>query len=156
MSFYASYKAVFDAIEAALVYVAAVPPEGEDPGSPAHGVESIKTVILGERFTVGGLPKAILNAEPAPIDQATMGELLEAKVRGSIVLVILEYEPEDWFTDIIAVMGDVVDAILADRTLGGVAFDCRPTGFAPGEIKFKEKVFFGGVVRWEAIVHYAP
>jgi len=156
MSFYASYKAVFDAIEAALVYVAAVPPEGEDPGSPASGVESIKTVILGERFTVGGLPKAILNAEPAPIDQATMGELLEAKVRGSIVLVILEYEPEDWFTDIIAVMGDVVDAILADRTLGGVAFDCRPTGFAPGEIKFKEKVFFGGVVRWEAIVHYAP
>ena len=156
MSFYASYKAVFDAIEAALVYVAAIPGEGEDPGSPAHGVESIKTVVLGERFTVGGLPKAILNAEPAPIGQATMGELLEAKVRGSIVLVILEYEPEDWFTDIIAVMGDVVDAILADRTLGGVAFDCRPTGFAPGEIKFKEKVFFGGVVRWEAIVHYAP
>ena len=156
MGFYLAYKAVFDAIEAALVYVAAVPPEGEDPGSPAQGVESIKTVILGERFTVGGLPKAIISADPAPIGQATMGELLEAKVRGSIVLVILEYEPKDWFTDIISVMGDVVDAILEDRTLAGVAFDCYPTGFAPGEIKFKEKTFYGGVVRWEAVVHYAP
>ena len=156
MGFYASYKAVFDAIKSALVYVPAVPAEGEDPGSPAQGVESIKTVILGERFTVGGLPKAIINAEPAPIGQATMGELLEAKVRGSIVLVILEYEPKDWFDDIISVMGDVVDALLADRTLGGAVFDCSPTGFAPGEVKFKEKVFYGGVVRWEAIVHYEP
>jgi len=139
MSFYACYKAVFDAVKATV-----------------ETKSAIETVILGERFTVGGLPKAILNAEPAPIGQATMGELLEVKVRGSIVLVILEYEPKDWFTDIISVMGDVVDAILEDRTLGGVAFDCRPTGFAPGEIKFKEKVFFGGVVRWEAIVHHAP
>jgi len=139
MGFYASYKAVFDAVEAAVKTKTA-----------------IKTVILGERFTIEGLPKAIVNAEPAPIGQATMGEMLEVKVRGSIVLVILEYEPKDWFTDIIAVMGDVVDAILADRTLGSVVFDCTPTAFAPGEIKFKEKVFYGGVVRWEAILHYAP
>jgi hypothetical protein len=139
MGFYSSYKAVFDAMKVAV-----------------ETKNSIKTVILGERFTVGGLPKAIVNAEPAPIGQATMGEMLEVKVRGSIVLVILEYEPKDWFTDIIKVMGDVVDAILEDRTLAGTAFDCIPTGFAPGEVKFKEKVFFGGVIRWEAIVHYDP
>jgi len=139
MGFYECYKAVFDAVKAAI----------ETKGS-------IKTVILGEQFTVGDLPKAIVNAEPAPSGQATMGELLEVKVRGSIILVILEYEPKDWFTDIIAVMGDVVDALLADRTLAGTAFDCIPTGFAPGEVKFKEKVFFGGVVRWEAVLHYEP
>jgi hypothetical protein len=139
MGFYASYKAVFDAVKAAV-----------------ETKSSIKTVILGEQFTVRELPKAIVNAEPAPIGQATMGELLEVKVRGSIVLVILEHEPKDWFTDIILVMGDVVDAILEDRTLAGTAFDCIPTGFAPGEIKFKDKLFYGGVVRWEAIVHYEP
>jgi hypothetical protein len=137
MGYYASYKAVFDAVKAAV-----------------ETKESIKTVILGERFTVGSLPKAIINAEASPIGQATMGEFLETRVRGSIVLVILEYEPEDWFNDIIAVMSDCVDAILADRSLGGVVFDCSPTGFAPGEIKFKEKTFYGGVVRWEAILHY--
>ena len=137
MGYYTSYKAVFDAIKAAV-----------------ETKESIKTVILGERFTVGSLPKAIINAEPSPIGQAAMGEFTETRVRGSIVLIILEYEPEDWFNDIIAVMGDCVDAILADRSLGSVVFDCSPTGFAPGEIKFKEKTYFGGVVRWEAILHY--
>jgi hypothetical protein len=139
MRYYTSYKAVFDAVKAAV-----------------EAKETIKTVILGEQFTVGGLPKAIINAEPSPIGQAAMGEFTETKVRGSIVLVILEYEPKDWFTDIIAVMGDCVDAILEDRSLGGAVFDCSPTGFAPGEIKFKEKVFYGGVVRWEAIMHYEP
>ena len=57
--FYTSYKAVFDAIKTALVYVAAV---GE---VPAHGVESIGSVVLGEQFTHGNLPKAIINAESA-------------------------------------------------------------------------------------------
>jgi hypothetical protein len=137
MGYYTSYKAVFDAIKTAV-----------------ESKESIRTVILGERFTVGSLPKAIINAEPSPIGQAAMGEFTETRVRGSIVLIILEYEPEDWFNDIIAVMSDCVDAILADRSLGGVVFDCSPTGFAPGEIKFKEKTFYGGVVRWEAILHY--
>ena len=137
MGYYASFKAVFEAIKAAV-----------------EAKESIKTVILGERFTIGSLPKAIINAEPSPIGQAAMGEFTETRVRGSIVLIILEYEPEDWFNDIIAVMGDCVDAILEDNSLGGVVFDCIPTGFAPGEIKFKEKTYFGGVVRWEAILHY--
>ena len=139
MGYYTKYKAIFDAVKAAVV-----------------AKSSISTVVLGEQFTLGGLPKAIINAEPSPIGQATMGELTETKVRGSIVLVILEYEPKDWFTDIIAVMGDVVDALLANRTLSGAAFDCTPTGFAPGEIKFKGKTFYGGVVRWEAVLHYEP
>jgi hypothetical protein len=139
MGFYDSYKAVFDAVKAAI----------ETKGT-------IKTVVLGEQFTLGALPKAIINAEPSRIGQATMGELLEVKVGFSVVLVILEYEPKNWFTDIISVMSDAVDAILADRTLADSAFDCVPTGFAPGEIKFKDKLFYGGVVRLEAVVHYAP
>ena len=105
------------------------------------------------------MPKAVINSEPSPISQAAMGEMLEVKVRGSVILVIREYAPRDWFSDVISVMGDVVDAILADRTLGGVAFDCAPTGFAPGEIRFSEvedKLFYGGVVRFEAVVHYEP
>ena len=142
MGFYNVYKAVFDAVKAAVATKSA-----------------IKTVVLGEQFTVGTLPKAVINADPAPVGQASMGELLEVKVRGSVILVIREYAPKDWFADVISVMGDVVDAILADRTLDGVAFDCAPTGFAPGEIRFseaKDKLFYGGVVRFEAVVHYEP
>jgi hypothetical protein len=69
--------------------------------------------------------------------QFLQGERLEVKVRESIVLVILSHEPADWSVNIIAVMGDVVDAILADRTLGGAASDRVPTSFIPGEIKIQ-------------------
>ncbi len=150
MGFYSDYKAVFDRVKTVLTYVAA---EGE---VPAAGVESLKTVVLGEQFTLVGLPKAIINAEPAPVEALEMGDTLRVKVNFGVVLVILEYEPADWFTDIIDVMGDVVDAILADRTLGGVCQDCILTGFAPGEIKFKDKLFFGGVVRFRAEVWHSP
>jgi hypothetical protein len=165
VGFYTQYKAVFDAVKAALVYVPAVPAEGEVPEVPAKGVASIKTVVLGEQFTVGKLPKAIINADPAPpiapIGPLEMGDMLDVKVNVGVVLVILEYTPKDWFTDIIKVMGDVVDAILADRTLGGKAKDCILTGFAPGEIKVpevkdKDKLFYGGTVRFQAVLWYAP
>ena len=139
MGFYANYKAVFDALKAAI-----------------QTKSAIKTVVLGEQFTMGQLPKAIISAEPSPVKQAILGEMIEAKVRGSIVLVIMSNQPKDWFANIISVMGDVVDALLADRTLGGAAFDCIPTGFTPGEIKFKEATYYGGEVRFEAVIHHEP
>jgi hypothetical protein len=153
LSFYASYKAVFDAIKTALAYV---PGEGE---LPDKGLASIGTVLLGEQFTPGALPVAIISAEPSPVGQATMGDMLEIRVRGSVILVIREYEPKNWFDDVISVMGDVADAILADRSLGGKCLDCYLTGFSPGELKFsavKDKLFYGGVLRFEAVVHYEP
>ena len=169
MTFYISYKAVFDAIKAVLVYVPAVPevpavpahdgiPEVPAvPGVSAHGVASIKTVIVGEQFSYGLLPKAIINAEPAPIAPVNMGGLLNVSVFFSVVLVIQEYEPKDWFVDVIAPMGDVVDAILADRKLGGKVKDIVPVGFAPGEIKFADnKVLFGGIVRFQAVLWFSP
>lgn len=139
MGFYTEYKAVFDAVKAKI-----------------STKSSIKTVVLGEQFTVGGLPKAIINAEPSPISQATLGSRLQVKVNFSVVLVVLEYEPKDWFKDIVSVMADVVDAVLADRSLGGKAKDCIPVGFAPGEIKFQDKLLYGGAVRFEALLHYLP
>ncbi len=167
MTFYSSYKAVFDAIKTTLVYVPAVPyspavpghddvPEvPEVPAVPAHGVSSIKTVVVGEQFSYGLLPKAIINAEPAPIAPAEMGGMLDVSVFFSVVLVVQEYEPKDWFVDVIAPMGDVVDALLADRTLGRVVKDVVPVGFAPGEIKFADnKVLYGGIVRFKAVLWF--
>jgi hypothetical protein len=155
MGFYASYKAVFDAVKTALVYVAAVPAHDSVPEVPAHGVESIKTVIVGEQFSYGPLPKAIINAEPAAIVPAEMGSTINVSVFFSVVLVVQEYEPKDWFGDVIKPMGDVVDAVLADRTLGRVVRDVVPVGFAPGEIKFKDnKLLFGGIVRFAAVLWF--
>jgi hypothetical protein len=50
-------------------------------------------------------------------------------------------------------MADTVDAVLADRTLGGKVADCIPLGFAPGEIKFDNKLFYGGEVRFQAVLY---
>src|SRR4030066_2324244 len=137
MGFYASYKDVFDAVKTAI-----------------ETKSAIKSVLLGEQFTYGQLPKAVINALPSPISQETLGELLEVKVNFSVILVINEYQPKDWFQDIIAVMADVIDAVLADRTLGGKVSDVIPTSFAPGEIKIKNKLFYGGEIRFQSVVYH--
>ncbi len=138
-AFYAAYKAVFEAIQDAI-----------------ETTDSIETVILGEQLTMSPLPKAVISAIASPLKQFLQGSQLEVKVRGSIVLVILEHEPKDWFDDIISVMGEVVDALLSDRTLGGAVSDCIPTSFIPGEIKFKETSYYGGEIRFEATLYYEP
>lgn len=139
MGFYSSYKALFDSAKEAITTKSAV-----------------KTVVLGEQFTLGAYPCAVINAEPSAICPGEMGDLLDVGVSFSVVLIVREYEPEDWFADVIAVMGDVVDAVLADRSLGGAVKDCYPIGFAPGEIKFQDKLLFGGVVRFKAVLWFAP
>ena len=167
MGFYTDYKAIFDAVKTALLYVPAVlevpaVPAHDDvpqvpavPGIPARGVASIKTVLVGEQYSYGNLPKAIISAEPSPINPLSMGKALNVSVVFSVILVIREYEPKDWFEEIIKPMGDVVDAILADRTLGKKVKDCYPVGFAPGEIKFeKDKVLYGGIVRFQAVLWF--
>jgi hypothetical protein len=172
MGFLTKYQAVFTAIKAILEYVPAVPmvpavpahdgiPEVPAvPAVPASGVASLKTVILGEQFTLGDLPKAIINPEEAPINQATQGCTLGVKINFSVILVIRDYTPSDWFVDIIPVMADVVDAILADRSLGGTVMDVTPTGFYPGEIHFKEqekdRLLYGGQVSFTADLLYTP
>jgi hypothetical protein len=140
MGFYEVYKPVFDAVKTQI-----------------ETKSTIKTVVLGERFTFDGFPKAVVNAEPSDdISQASMGKLLEVPIRFSVVLVVREYEPADWFDDVIKVMCDVVDAILVDRKLSGKAKDCILTGFASGEIKFQDKLLFGGSIRFKALLYYAP
>jgi hypothetical protein len=139
MGFYSPYFAVFDAVKDAL-----------------EAKTSIKTVLLGEQFTLGNLPKAVINAEVSAFSQADLGDDLNVRVGFSVILVIRDYAPKDWFDDVIKVMADVVDAVLADRTLGGVVLDCVPTGFVPGEIKFEDKLLFGGIIRFEGWMFYAP
>jgi hypothetical protein len=137
MGFYDFFKDAFDAVRAAI-----------------QTKQAINAVLLGEQFTYEALPKAVINALPSTFSQAALGDVLEVKVNFSVVLVINENEPNDWFQDIIAVMADVVDAVIADRTLGGKAADCVPTSFAPGEIKFENKLFYGGEIRFQALVYY--
>lgn len=99
---------------------------------------------------------AIISPDPTDIAQAVFGETLDNKVNMSIVLLIRETEPSNWFTDIVSVMGDVVDVILADRTLNGTVTDVIPTFFAPGEIRTQGKLYYGGEVRFLGAMFFTP
>ena len=119
-------------------------------------LSSIKNVVLGENFKVGDLPMAVINPEPTDISQAVFGSMLECKITFSVVLMIRETEPTNWVTDIVSVMGDVVDKILTDRTLNSTVKDTIPTFFSPGEIRTGNKLYYGGVVRFSAILLFTP
>ena len=137
--YYDSYKAMFDQVKAFL-----------------QTLSSIKNVVLGENFKVGDLPMAVINPEPTDISQAVFGSMLENKITFSVVLMIRETEPTNWFGDIVSIMGDVVDKILSDRTLNSTVKDVLPTFFSPGEIRTQNKLYFGGVVRFEALLLFTP
>ena len=135
--YYDSYKAVFDQVKAYL-----------------EAIAGIKSVVLGEQFKVTSLPMAVVNPEPTDIAQAVFGSMLENKITFSVILMIRETEPSNWFTDIVSVMGDVVDKILADRGLNGTVKDVIPTFFSPGEIRTQGKLYYGGVGKFSALMFF--
>ena len=137
--YYDAYKTVFDRVKANL-----------------ETVSSIKAVVLGEQFRLTELPLAIVNPEPTEISQAAFGGILDNKIGISIVLMIRETEPSNWFTDILSVMGDALDKILSDRTLNNTVRDIMPTVFGPGEIRTQNKLFYGGVLKFQALMFFAP
>ena len=122
-SFYTAYKAVFSAVKTVLDYVPAVPGE---PGVPAKSGVA-KTVFVGENFALTpDTPVILIDASSSPIAPLEMGSALDVTVRMNLLVLVRESAPADRFDGIIDVMGDVVDAIVADRTLSGAVKDIYP------------------------------
>ena len=69
-------------------------------------------------------------------------------------VIIVEYEAENWFEKMSKVMGEIVDALLDDTTLGGKVRDLVWTGYSPGTITFEDAVFYGGEIRFTATLDY--
>ena len=165
--FYTAYKAVFTALKSVLDYVSAVPGV---PGVPAHDEEPeipevpevpasgvAKTVFVGENFVLTpDTPVILIDASSSSVAPLEMGTALDVTVRVNLLVLVRESAPADWFAGIIDVMGDVVDAILADRTLSGSVKDIYPTNFSPGSISYRGKTFYGGQVTLEGVVYFEP
>jgi len=135
MGFYTGYKTVFDNLKTVL-----------------EAKTSIRSVVVGEVLRLSALPMAVVNPEPADVSPSTVAHSVDVAPAFSVIVVVRESEPNDWFEEVIKVMGDVVDAVLADPTLNGAVRTCYLTGFAPGEVKFQNKLFYGGILRFTA--HY--
>jgi hypothetical protein len=163
-SFYNAYKAVFTALKGVLDYIPAVPgvpgvpahdEEPEIPEVPASGVA--KTVFVGENFALtSNAPVILIDASPSSVAPLEMGSALDVTVRMNLLVIVRESAPANCFDGIIDVMGDVVDAILADRTLNGAVKDIYPINFSPGLISYRGKTFYGGQVTLEGVVYFEP
>ena len=139
MGFYETYKAVFDQVKSVL-----------------ENLEDLKQVFLGESLKLINLPIAIINPSETTISQAEIGDMLENEITFDVIVVIRETEPEDVFEELVEPLGKICDAILADRTLNNTVKDVRPTFFSPGEIRFRNKLYYGGVIRFTALLYYSP
>lgn len=121
-----------------------------------QGVSNLKQVVLGEQFKLTDLPLAIINPSRSTFTQAEIGDSLENTLEFEVLVLIRETEPANWFTDIVSPMCSVVDAVLSDRTLNSKVKDCKPVSFEPGEIKMANRLYYGGLIRFRALLYYTP
>lgn len=140
MTFKTSYWSVFQQVEAKL-----------------KTISSVKQVALGEEFTVQKLPLAIVTPNISPITQAEIGKPLMVTVKFDVTVVVKEVEAAKKLEDVITVLADVFDGLIADRKLNGKVLDLTPTVFAPLRVGFPtQKWYVGGVISWEALVYHTP
>lgn len=137
MRFYDVYKPLFEVVRNRI-----------------SGILGVKQVVLGEQIRIHNLPLAVINPSSAATVPITLEGALKMLIKFDVYLIIRASEPEDLFEDIISLMCDIVDAILSDRTLSGSALDIRLTNFAPGEIRFQNNLYYGGLLCFEATVFY--
>jgi len=139
MGFYDTYRLVFNAVKTKL-----------------EAVSSIKRVVLGEQFRLTKLPMAIINPGPVSLSHSDLGGFFEVTVGVEVFLIIRQTEPADVFADIVAKLDDVIDAVLADQSLSSTVKGVERVSKAVGEIRFREKLYYGGAVRFDAKLFYSP
>lgn len=137
MSWFEKYNQIFQQIKAAL-----------------ENITEVKSVSLGGAFRISELPLAVVIPRETRISQITLAQRLKCELLFDVIIFIRETEPEDWFTEIISVMGKVFDVFISDRTLNGLVLDLTPIIFSPGEITALNKLYYGGLIRFQAVFHF--
>lgn len=119
-----------------------------------ENISEIKSVSLGGAFRITSLPLTVVIPRETRISQATLSNTLKCELLFDIIIFIRETEPEDWFNEIISVMGKVFDHFISNRTLNNMVLDLIPQIFSPGEITALNKLYYGGLIRFQAVFHF--
>ena len=138
MGFYDTYKTVFINAKSSL-----------------EKVTELNNVVSGEKYRISKLPMAVIDPGVTPIKKGSIGGKLLLGLRFQVYVIVTATEPEDWMKDIVKPMGAVVDQILTDKTLSGAVLDVFPRGFVPRTLPLKGKVYYGGVIEFEATLFYS-
>jgi len=144
MGFKAVYTAIFDDLEATI-----------------KALSSIKQVIYKKegRGVIRELPCVFINPgrwllEPADSMNVASLNTYALDIRGTLVVLIRESDPDNWFDEIIDPISDIVDAIFADQTLGGTCDLAWPNAGGPGEVTLNNKLYYGGSIDIRTIKEY--
>ena len=129
------YRDLFEQVKAAL-----------------QGIPSIKTVLVGEAFRLGELPMAVITPRETLGERRSMNHLIKYTINFDVHIIIRETEPENWLSDILPILCEAHDALMGDDTLGGRAEIITPTLFSPGEITAGNRLFYGGLIRFQAVI----
>ena len=138
MGFYDLYYNVFTAVKNSL-----------------ENVSAISQVNLGEALRVQNLPLAVISPRETSLERAAFQHVLNVRIGFDVTILIRETEPSDWFSDIVSVMCNCFDALMANDTLNGTVKGLTPTLFTPGEITALRKLYYGGLLRFEAFTVYS-
>lgn len=127
-------------------------------------VDRVATDLTAAGFTVkygaverlaNELPYAVIAPVDYPLeDAATGGHSLHLTVELTILVLIKALNPKVWFEDISEMLLKVPDALLADRTLGGLVYYSLPKSSKPDRITAASRTYFGGVVIFTAKANY--
>lgn len=115
-----------------------------------EGIPEIKSVSLGGAFRITNLPLAVVIPRETRMSQTTLASRFRCDLFFDIIVFIRETEPEDWFDEVIRVMGKIIDALASNRTLNYTVSDLIPVSLSPGEITALNKLYYGGLIRFQA------
>jgi len=113
--------------------------------------DAFEQVVLAEQFQVA-FPMVTINPDECPINQNIM-DSLQLSINCRISFLIKQYEPKDWFKEIVPLMSKVMDIIIADRTIDSTCHDCTPTAFNVGIMEVKDQTYYGGYIDLLVEVH---
>ncbi|MEM2587076.1 MAG: hypothetical protein QXV23_02140 [Candidatus Bathyarchaeia archaeon] len=119
-----------------------------------ESIEEIEDVNLGGAFRITSLPLVTVIPRETRISQVAVSKTLRCDLIFDIIVFIRETEPEDWFSEIILPMGRVFDAFISNRTLNNTVLDLIPSIFSPGEITALNRLYYGGLIRFQAVFHF--
>lgn len=118
------------------------------------GVTGIKKAVDSMLALGPDFPQVLITPEPSPSEPGAVASVLDVTVNFSVAVLVTVVEPKNWRKEIVPVMGLVSDAVLANASLNGSVRNCHQTLFAPGELAFKNRVFYGGVIKFSARLRY--
>jgi len=121
MTFQTDYWAVVNAVKTAVETLKV---------SEEHPTNPLKDVIIGQRTTVAEFPIGFVIPIRDPITQETVAKNRHA-IGVRVVIINQDPNPETSLTTAISIACDTYDAIIADRTFGGICEYSFPQNFEP-------------------------